>query len=74
MMNSTARANLVQLDAQVGQHLGRDAFALAHQAEQEMLGPDVVMVEALRFFLRECQDFARSFGEFVEIACHSRLP
>ena len=46
-------AHLGQLDAHVAEHPGGDALALAHQAEQQMLGADVVVVEALRFFLGE---------------------
>ena len=45
-------AHLVQLDAEIAQHLGRDALALADQAEQQVLSADVVVVEALRFLLR----------------------
>ena len=70
MMNSTALRDLVQLDAQVAEHLGGDAFALAHQAEQKMLGADVVVVEALRLLLRKLQDFSRPLGEFVEAISH----
>ena len=59
-------AHLVELDAHVGEHLGRDALALADEAEQQVLGADVVVVEALRFFLREREDLAGPLGEFVE--------
>ena len=66
-------ADLVELDAQVAEHLRRDAFALADQAEQQVLGADVVVVEALRLFLRKLQDFARPLGEFVEAISHVRF-
>ncbi len=44
-------AHLVQLNAEVGEHLCGDALTFAHESEQEMLSPYVVMVEPLRFFL-----------------------
>ncbi len=66
MMNSTAERTLFEFDTEIVEHLGGDAVALTDQAEQEMLGPDVVVVEALRLFLRQAQDFARALGEFVE--------
>ena len=66
-------AHLVELDAQVAQHLGRDAFALAHEAEQQVLRADVVVVEALRLLLRKLQDLARPLGEFVEAISHVRF-
>ena len=63
-------ADLVQLDAEVVEYLGGDAIALADEAEEQVLRADVVVVEALSFFLGEGQDAARSFGEFVESVCH----
>ena len=53
MMNSTARAHLGQLDAHVAEHPRGDAVALADQPEQQVLGADVVVVEALGLFLGE---------------------
>ena len=64
------RADLAQLDAEVVEHLGGDAIALADEAEEQMLRADVVVVEALRFFLGEGQDSARSLREFVKSVCH----
>ena len=46
-------AHLVELDTQIPEYLGRDAFALAHEAEQKVLRADVVVVEALRLLLRK---------------------
>ena len=63
-------ADLVQLDAEVGEHFRGDAFALADEAEQEVLGADVVVVEAQGFFLGERQDAARSLRELIEPICH----
>ncbi len=58
--------DLGQLDVHVLEHARRDALALADEAEEEMLGPDVVVVEALRLVLGEGQHLPRSIGELVE--------
>ena len=67
------RAHLGQLHAHVAQDAGGDAVALAHQTEQQVLGADVVVVEALGLFLGERQDLAGSFRELVELVCHPWL-
>ena len=59
-------ADLGQLDVHVLEHARRDALALADEAEQEVLGPDVVVVEALRLVLGEGQHLPRPIGELVE--------
>ena len=64
-------ADLAQLDAEVGQDLGGDAIALADEAQEQVLRADVVVVEALRFFLGQRQDAARSLGKLVESVCHN---
>ena len=43
--------HLGQVDAQIGQDTGCYPFGLAHQSQQNVLGADVVVVEALSFFL-----------------------
>ena len=43
-------AHLGRIDAEVGQHARGDAFTLADQAEQQMLGADVVVIELARLF------------------------
>ena len=58
--------DLRQLDVHVLEHAGRDALALAHQPEQQMLGADVVVVEPLRLVLSQRQDLARAIRELVE--------
>ena len=45
------RADLGQLDAQAGEHASRDPIRLADETEEDVLGPDVVVVEALRLLL-----------------------
>ena len=67
-------AHLAQLHAEIGQHLGGDAVALAHEAEQQVLGADVVVVEALGLFLGEGQDAPGSLGELVKAVCHGVPP
>ena len=59
-------ADLGQLDVHVLEHPGGDALALPHQPEQQMLGADVVMVEALGLVLRQGEDLSRSVCELVE--------
>ena len=59
-------ADLGQLDVHVLEHARGDALALADEAEQQVLGADVVVVEALRLVLGERQDLARPVGELVE--------
>lgn len=44
----------------------RDRISFPHQPEQKMLGPEVVVVESLRFVLGELQHFAGAFSELVE--------
>jgi len=52
MMNST-RLRTLEFHAEVDQHQGRHAFALAHQPQQQMLRADVIVIETLRLFLRQ---------------------
>ena len=42
-------ANALKVYAEAFQHAGGDAFALAHQAEEQVLCADVVVVEPARF-------------------------
>ena len=58
--------HLRQLDVHVLEHARGDALALAHQAEQQVLRADVVVVEPLRLVLRKRQDLARAVRELVE--------
>ncbi len=59
-------ADLAQVDVEVLQDLGRDAAALLHEPEQDVLGPDVVVVELLRLLPREGHDLAGALCETVE--------
>ncbi|GAA5002949.1 hypothetical protein GCM10025734_39970 [Kitasatospora paranensis] len=52
-------AHPVQIGAQLHQDLGGDALALADQAEQDVLGADVVVSELEGLAERELQDLLR---------------
>ena len=49
-------ADLLQLQAQVHQHLGGHAFLLAQQAQQDVLGADVVVVQVAGLLHRVLDD------------------
>ena len=49
-------ADFFQLQAQVHQHLGGHAFLLAQQAQQDVLGADVVVVQVAGLFHRVLDD------------------
>ena len=59
-------ADLGQLDVHVLEDARGDTLALADEAQQQVLGADVVVVEPLRLFLSERQDLARALRELVE--------
>ena len=59
-------AHGLERDAERLQRFGRDAFTLVDEAEQDVLGPDVVVVEEPRFFLREDHDPSCPVGEALE--------
>jgi hypothetical protein len=52
--------DLVDLHAQVVQHLGGQPLAFPEQAEEQVLGADVGVVRALGLFLGQRQDLFRS--------------
>ena len=60
------RAHGFERDAERLECLGRDAFTLVDQAEQDVLGPDVVVVEEPRFFLRKNDDPTGPVREALE--------
>jgi hypothetical protein len=66
-----------QADAEGTQGARGNAFTLAHEPEQQMLGADVVVVEADRFVLSEREHTLRAVVETVEwslIAAGLRRP
>ena len=56
-------AHGLERDAQRLERLGRDALSLVDQPEQDVLGPDVVVVEHPRLFLREDDHPSGPVGE-----------
>ena len=58
--------DLGQLDVHVLEHARGHTFALADEAQEQMLRADVVVVEPLRLVLSQCQDLARAIRELVE--------
>lgn len=59
-------AHLCQLDVQVLKDLRRHAFPFAHEAEEEVLSADVVVVEALRLILGERQHLPGAVRKTIE--------
>ena len=56
-------AHAVEVRAQLDEDLGRDALALADQAEQDVLGADVVVAELQRLAQAELEDLLGARGE-----------
>ena len=56
-------ADFAYVDVQVLQDIGRHAAAFLDQAQQDVLGADVFMVEALGFLVGQLQDLAGAIGE-----------
>ena len=67
-------AHLFQVDAQALQHAGGDAFALADQAQQQVLGADVVVVQATRLVHRQLDHLlgARRQANLARARCGRR--
>ncbi|VEH93125.1 Protein of uncharacterised function (DUF3170) (plasmid) [Tsukamurella tyrosinosolvens] len=64
-------AHSLQGDAQRFEGLGRHAFTLMDQAQEDVLGADVVVIEHPGFFLRQDDDAASAVGEPLE---HGHFP
>jgi hypothetical protein len=63
-------AHLTQLDTEVRKNSRSYPIALTHEAEQYVLCPDIVVVEAKRLFLRQRQHPPRAFRKLVEPVRH----
>ncbi len=59
-------AHGLQRDAERLERLRGDSFTLVDETEQDVLGPDVVVVEQARFLLGKDNDPSRSVGEALE--------
>ena len=56
-------AHLFQIDAQTLQHAGGNSLTFPHQTKQEMLGTDVMVIEAPRLIDRELDNLLGSRGK-----------
>ena len=57
------QADLAQVDVQVLQNVGADAAAFLDQTQQDVLGADVFVIEALGFLVGQGHDFAGAVGK-----------
>ena len=55
--------DLSQVDVEVLEHVGRHAAAFLDQAEQDVLGSDVFVVEPLCLLIGKLHDFSRAVGK-----------
>ena len=62
------QAHLAEIDVQVLEDVGADAGALLHQTQEDVLRPDVLVVEALGFLVRQGHHLAGSIGQSLEHA------
>ena len=60
------RAHLLDRDVERLEHARGEPFLLAQQPEQDVLGPDVVVLQLSRLVLGEDDDLARTLGEPLE--------
>ena len=56
-------ADLAEIDVEVLEHVGGDAAAFLDQAQQDVLGADVFVVEPLRLLIGQLHDLAGAVGE-----------
>ena len=56
-------AHTAEVGAQLDEHLGGNALALADQPEQDVLGTDVVVAELQRFTQRQLENLLRAWRE-----------
>ena len=57
--------NLVEIDAQVREHRRSDSFALTDEAEENVFGAHVIVLEADGLFSGHRKHFSNSVGEIV---------
>ena len=74
MMSSTSPADRVQGDPQLLQGPGRHPLALVDEAEEDVLGADVVVVEQAGLLLRQHHDPPGPVGEPLEHAAPTVPP
>ena len=66
-MLSIVSASALEFYAEVLDHGGGNALALANQSEQHVLGADVFMVQSRRFLARHRENFSNALGEVVSV-------
>ena len=59
--------NIFEVDVEVGQDGGGDPFALTNEAEEDVLGADVFVVQPGRLFAGHLQHFADAIGKVVAV-------
>src|SRR5256885_17226126 len=66
--------NLVELDAEILQNRGGDAFTLSDEPEQHMLGPKIFVVQPYGLLSRHAEDRSHSRSEERRVGkeCRSR--
>ena len=57
------QADLAEIDIEVLQHVGRDPAAFLDQAQQDVLGADVFVVEPLGLLVGQLHDLSGAVGE-----------
>ena len=67
-------ADLLHGDVERLEDAGSEALLLAEQAEQDVLGTDVVVLQRPRLVLRENHDLPGSFGESLEQLLRRSFP
>ena len=68
------QADLAQIDVEVLQHVGRHAAAFLDQAQQDVLGADVFVVEPLGLLVGQLHDLPGAVGKsFVHVSVLSSV-
>src|SRR6266700_1541866 len=58
--------HFLKLNTELMQHFGCNTLPLAHEAEQQMFCPNIIVLKALSFFLRKAEDPPCSFGKLIK--------
>ncbi len=58
-------AHGLEIESHFLENVDRNALAELDQSEQEMLGADVIVIEAVRFFASECEDLLGAGSEII---------
>jgi len=58
--------NFLKIDIKACEHFRGNALTLTNEAKQEMFGSNVVVLEALSFFLSQAQNFPGSFSKSIK--------